>query len=102
MDAPIEHRSRRRRRVGTVLYAVVVGAVAGILLARTVQPVGLDLSIDTGAPIYLGFIVAVATMAVDAIPRALLDRWPVTAMIIPLIASAAGWWALHNTMGGPT
>ena len=106
MDAPIEHKSRRRRRIGTVLYAVVVGAVAGILLAQTVQPVGLDLGTDTGTPIYLGIIVAVVTMAVDTILRALLDRWPVTAAVIPLIASAAGvaagWWALHNTMGGPT
>jgi hypothetical protein len=105
MDAPIEHRSRRRRRIGTVRYAVIVGAVAGILLAQTVQPVGLGLGLDTGAPIYLGIIVALATMAVDTILRALLDRWPVTPAIIPVIASAAGvvagWWALHNTMGGP-
>ena len=106
MDAPIEHKSRRRRRLGTVLYAVVVGAVAGMLLARTVGPVGLGLGLDTGTPIYLGIIVAVATMAVDTILRALLDRWPIAAVVIPLIASvvgvAAGWWALHNTMGGPT
>ena len=56
--------------------------------------------------IYLGIIIAVVTMAVDTIFRALLDRWPVTAVVIPLIASAAGvaagWWALHNTMGGPS
>ena len=106
MDAPNGHKARRHRRIGTVLYAVVVGAVAGILLAQTVQPVGLDLGLDTGTPIYLGIIIAVVTMAVDTILRALLDRWPVTAVVIPLIASAAGvaagWWALHNTMGGPT
>jgi hypothetical protein len=68
--------------------------------------VGPSLGTDTGTPIYLGIIVAVATVAVDTILRALLDRWPVSAVIIPLIASAAGiaagWWALHNTTGGPT
>ena len=84
MDAPTEHKSGRRRRIGTVLYAVVVGAVAGILLAQTVQPVGLGLGIDTGTPIYLGVIVAVVTMAVDTILRALLDRWPVTAVGHPV------------------
>ena len=102
MDAPIEHGSRSRRRIGMVLYAVIVGAVAGILLARTIDPVVMH----TGTALYLGVIVAVATMAVDTILRALLDRWPVAAAVIPFVASAAGvaagWWALHNTMGGPT
>ena len=85
-----------------VLYAVIVGAVAGILLARTIDPVVMH----TGTALYLGVIVAVVTVAADTILRAVLDRWPVTAAVIPLIASAAGvaagWWALYNTMGGPT
>lgn len=105
MDEPTEVRSRRRHRVKVVLYALVVGAVAGILLASTVEPVGLRGGMDTGAPIYLGVIVAVSIVVVDTVLRAVLDRWPMTAAVIPLVASAAGvlagWWALHNTMGGP-
>jgi len=72
MDAPIEHGSRRRRRIGMVLYAVIVGAVAGILLARTIDPVVMH----TGTALYLGVIVAVATMAVDTILRALSTDGP--------------------------
>ena len=102
MDAPIEHGSRRRRRIGMVLYAVIVGAFTGILLARTIDPEVTH----TGTALYMGMVVAVVTIAVDTILRALLDRWPIAAAGIPFAASAAGvlagWWALNNTMGGPT
>ena len=83
----------RRRLV--ITYALIVGAVAGILTASTIEPVGVGGGMDTGAPLYLGAIVTASIIVVDTILRIVLDRWPVRRRSsrlppVPRASSSAG------------
>jgi hypothetical protein len=73
-----------------------------------VAPVGIGCQAAVGAWLYIGTIVAAVTFALEPLLRIPFNRWAPASVfvLIPVAASAVGivvgWWALHNTMGGPT
>ena len=94
----------RQVRGLSVVYPLIVGAVTAVLLTA---PIGSGGGMQIGAPLYIGAVIAAVTFAMDRLLRIPFDRLapPSAFVLIPFVASAlgvlAGWWALHNTMGGP-
>ena len=88
-----------------MVYALILGGAASALL---VAPIGMGGGLQVGGWLYIGIVIAAVTLSLDRLIRVPFDRWaPASAFVlIPFAAGSigilVGWWALHNTMGGPT